>query len=460
MMTKELQEAARKALGRAESAQRAAAGTYAVYLPWAYEFVDRVGAAVLALTAEVRPSRRSEKVTLFTPDEMKAGAELYAKTRASITTKRGKPGYTPPFVPADLQDVVERAGLDWYGLDPEVIANRLPAFPQAAGIRFLQRERSNPVPLRKGEKGPDIYYGGSNAAMALAWQEFAPEGFPPQPNRGSTYSKAEERGIVWYVDRLWPPEIQLRRFAKAVDQYLKAHLPGLQYNRTVGTYRGQEIDYAPSYFARGQDDPPKFNPAGQDPENVASVVNAHANKLAETYTYLVSLLQPGLLDDYTGHPELIDRQYETIKNTPYAFRIGRRLLDFYLGRYHKIKLDGRSREENAEDLVERDNLKISEALTLIARADKARAAEQEVYNRKQNQGLRLVYATLRGYAKPPRLQTLLDAHPALKPEMRQGSIRLYYRAPGDTDLTMLLYHDGNQTSLMEKLWQDAQRQAE
>ena len=175
----------------------------------------------------------------------------------------------------------------------------------------------------------------------------------------------------------------------------------------------------------------------------------------------MSLLQPGLLDDYTGHPELIDRQYETIKNIPYGFGIRRKLLYFYLpGRYYKIKLDGRSREENAEDLVERDNLKISEALTLIARADKARAAEQEVYNRKQNQGLRLVYATLRGYAKPPRLQTLLDAHPALKPEMRQGSIRLYYRAPGDTDLTTLLYHDGNQTSLMEKLWQDAQRQAE
>jgi len=460
MTTHRLQEAARKALGRAESGQRAAVGTFDVYLPWAYEFVGRVGAAVPALAAEARPSQRPKTGALFTPDEMKEGAELYAKTRASITAGRAKPGYTPPPVPVDLQDAVEQAGMGWYGLDPEDIANRLPPFPKATGVSF-PKERRNPVPLIKGEKGPIYYYGGSSAAMALAWQEFAPEGFPPQPNRGSTYSKAESDGIESYVANLWPPEIQFRRFAKAVDQYLKAHLPERQYGRTVGDYAGREVDYSPAYFARSRYYNDKImSPAGKGPEYVATEVRKRADELAERYTYLVALLQPGLLEDYTGHPELIDRQYEIIKNTPYAHGIRRRLLDFYLPGYSKIKLKDHWREEKADYLVEMDKLKISEALTLIAQADKARAAEQEAYDRKKSQGLRLVYSTLRKYDKPPRLQTLLDAHPALKSEVRQGSIRFYYKAPGDTDLTLLLYHDGNQTALMEKLWQEAQRKAE
>ena len=392
---------------------------------------------------------------LFSEQEIAEAAPLYAKGRGSILPSKLKPGFVSPAVPHDLKQAVEQAGLIWYGFDVNKIAAGLPAFPAPSGVLFPPR--NNPVPLVKDKEGTRGFYG-RGAQEYLAWQEFAPEGFPPQPNRGTTYSKSEGSSIVSYLSALWKPEIQLRRFADAVDQYLRLHLPGRRYPNIMQQYSNQPLGYSPAYFAvERYNDIYGFEPAGQTPEYVAAAVNKHAKDLATRYAYLVSLLQPGLLDDYHGHPELIDQQYETLDKLPYAYRIKEKVLEGYISNYNRVKLKPDAAGEKAEDLVNRGTIKVSEAMRLIAQSNTDAAAREEVYRKKQDQGYRLLYSTLKGYAKPPRLQTLLDACPTLEPEMRSNSIRLYYKAPGDVDLTLLLYHDGNQTTLMEKLWNAAQK---
>ena len=397
---------------------------------------------------------KAMRVGLFTEQEMAAAAPLYAKSRAAILPSKLKPGFVAPAVPHDLKQAVEQAGLIWYGLDVNKIAADLPAFPAPSGVLFPPR--NNPAPQIKDREGTRGFYK-QGAEGYLAWQEFAPEGFPPQPNRGTTYSKSEVSSLNSYLSDYWKPEVQLRRLADAVDQYLRLHLARGRYQGVMQKYANNALEYSPAYFAQDRyNDIYGFDPVGQTPEYVAVAVNKHAEDLATRYAYLVSLLQPGLLDDYRGHPELIDQQYETLDKLPYAYRIKEKVLEGYISNYNRVKLKPGAAEEKAEDLVNRGTIKVSEAMRLIVQSDADAAAREEVYQKKQDQGYKLLYSTLKGYAKPPRLQTLLDACPQLQREMWSNSIRLYYKAPGDVDLTLLLYHDGNQTSLMEKLWKIAQ----
>ena len=393
---------------------------------------------------------------LFSEQEMAAAAPLYAESRAAILPSRLKPGFVAPPIPHDLKQAVEQAGLIWYGLDVNKIAAGLPAFPAPSGVLFPPR--NNPAPQIKDREGTRGFYK-QGAEGYLAWQEFAPEGFPPQPNRGTTYSKSEVSSLNSYLSDYWKPEVQLRRLADAVDQYLRLHLARGRYQSVMQKYANNELEYSPAYFAYPRyNDIYGFEPAGQTPEYVAAAVNKHAKDLATRYAYLVSLLQPGLLDDYHGHPELIDQQYEALDKLPYAYRIKEKVLEGYISKYHRVKLKPGAAEEKAEDLVNRGTIKVSEAMRLIAQSNTDAASREEVYRKKQDQGYKLLYSTLKGYAKPPRLQTLLDACPALRAKIVANSILLYYKAPGDfdLDLTLLFNHDGNQTALMEKLWDAAQ----